>query len=524
MEYYGILNFKKEPFSNSPEPEFLFSSPQHTGCLQKLELSVRLRRGLNVVIGDVGTGKTTLCRKLIQNFSATDAQPTEIETHLLLDPSFNSPVEFLQTVCAMIGIEGAREEQSEWHLKEKIKNYLFVKGVDEDKIVVLVIDEGQKISADCLEILREFLNYETNDFKLLQIIIFAQKEFKYILNNRPNLTDRINVLYYLKPLNFKQMQAMIKYRLAVARNFEIAPPIFSSLGYAAIYLATGGYPRKVVSLCHEVILKMIIRNKHKAGWFFVRSCVNDMAAPLFKRIKWAALSLLLFLALIFPVKAIISDYKTTPAEDKISPAPVIAEAPNTAPAEETPQAVTKSESIAIAAVVEQKEPQENKMPLSLGLMTVKKGMTLWWIIYDIYGSAGHEILDAVIRENPHIKNKNIIEEGYTLMLPSIPAKLDSSKTGKFVLLLKDGENIEEIYDFFNKNRYRKDLPSMIFLPYWEKTNNSVRYAVIVNKNYDSAQDAGDLVKKLPQELAGGVKIISNWNNDTIFFNRRALQG
>src|SRR4030042_4290708 len=123
MEYYSILNLKKEPFSNSPEPEVPFSSPQHTGCLQKLELSVRLRRGLNVVIGDVGTGKTTLCRKLIQNFAATDAQPTEIETHLLLDPSFNSAVEFLQTVCAMLGIKEALGEQSEWHLKEKIKNY-----------------------------------------------------------------------------------------------------------------------------------------------------------------------------------------------------------------------------------------------------------------------------------------------------------------------------------------------------------------------------------------------------------------
>jgi len=525
MEYYGILNFKKEPFSNSPEPEFLFSSPQHTGCLQKLELAVRLRRGLNVVIGDVGTGKTTLCRKLLQNFSATDAQPTEIETHLLLDPSFSSPVEFLQTVCAMLGIEGARDEQSEWHLKEKIKNYLFVKGVDEDKIVVLVIDEGQKISGDCLEILREFLNYETNDFKLLQIIIFAQKEFRYILNNRPNLTDRINVLYYLKPLNFKQMQAMIKYRLAVARNFEIAPPIFSYLGYAAIYLATGGYPRKVVSLCHEVILKMIIRNRHKAGWFMVRSCVNDIAAPFFKRLKWAALSLLLVLALIFPVKAIISDYKSIePAEETISPAPVTAEAPKVAFVEEVPDAVAKLESKVVTEVEEKIEPREYKMPLSLGLLTVKKGMTLWWIIYDIYGSAEHEIIDAVIRENPHIKNKNMIEEGYTLMLPSIPAKPDSSNTGKFILLLKDGNNIEEIYNYFNKNRYRKDLPSLIFSPYWEKTGSSVRYAVIVNKNYDSAQDAGELVKKLPQELAGSVKIISNWGNDTVFFNSRALQG
>lgn len=69
MEYFNILNLKKEPFSNSPEPEFLFQLSQYSDCLQKLELAIRLRRGINVVIGDIGTGKTTLCRKLIQNFS-----------------------------------------------------------------------------------------------------------------------------------------------------------------------------------------------------------------------------------------------------------------------------------------------------------------------------------------------------------------------------------------------------------------------------------------------------------------------
>jgi len=144
MEYYNILNFKKEPFSNSPEPEFLFQSPQHTGCLQKLELSVRLRRGLNVVIGDIGTGKTTLCRKLIQNFSSTPADAAEIETHLLLDPSFNGAVEFLRTVALMLGIKDSNNDKSEWQLKEQIKDYLFGRGVDEKRIVVLVIDEGQK--------------------------------------------------------------------------------------------------------------------------------------------------------------------------------------------------------------------------------------------------------------------------------------------------------------------------------------------------------------------------------------------
>ena len=187
MNYYNILNLKKEPFSNSPEPEFLFQLPQYSDCLQKLELAVRLRRGINVVIGDIGTGKTTLCRKLIQNFSSpsTDSAEAEIETHLLLDPAFNSAAEFLQTVSLMLGIKDLNEEsKSEWHLKEKIKDYLFDKGVDEKRIVVLIIDEGQKIPENCLEILREFLNYETNKFKLLQIIIFAQKEFQTVLEKK----------------------------------------------------------------------------------------------------------------------------------------------------------------------------------------------------------------------------------------------------------------------------------------------------------------------------------------------------
>ncbi|MGD8724773.1 MAG: type II secretory pathway protein, partial [Desulfobacterales bacterium] len=69
MDYFNILNLKQEPFSNSPDPDFFFHSREHRECLQKLELSLLLRRGLNVIIGDVGTGKTTLCRQLIRNFA-----------------------------------------------------------------------------------------------------------------------------------------------------------------------------------------------------------------------------------------------------------------------------------------------------------------------------------------------------------------------------------------------------------------------------------------------------------------------
>ena len=189
MEYFRILNLSKEPFSNSPEPEFFYQSHQHVGCLQKLELAVRLRRGLNVVIGEVGTGKTTLCRQLIRRFGDDD----KVETHLLLDPHFSVPMEFLSTIAEMFNVEGTSDPGvTEWQLREGIKNYLFEEGVNRQKTVVLIVDEGQKIPDFCLEIMRELLNYETNEYKLLQIVIFAQTEFEDSLKRNPGIADRIS--------------------------------------------------------------------------------------------------------------------------------------------------------------------------------------------------------------------------------------------------------------------------------------------------------------------------------------------
>ena len=198
MEYFNLLEFKKEPFSNSPEPEFLFASPQQNTCLQRLELAVRLRRGLNIVIGAVGTGKTTLCRKLIQNLSMPAASDSPaIETFLLLDPAVESRLSFDKTVASILGISDISGNDNEWQIKEKIKRFLFERGVQDQKNIVLVIDERQKFPDDCLEILREFLNYETNNFKLLQIVIFAQPEFRKILTARANLLDRVNFYYVI---------------------------------------------------------------------------------------------------------------------------------------------------------------------------------------------------------------------------------------------------------------------------------------------------------------------------------------
>jgi general secretion pathway protein A len=301
MEYFKILNLIREPFSNSPEPEFFYQSAKHVSCLQKLELAIRLRRGLNVVLGHVGTGKTTLCRHLIAQFAEAKQDTDAMETHLLMDPAFSAPLEFLTTVAMSFGINGKQKRRAaadpdltDWQLKENIKDHLFKKGVEEGKIVILIIDEGQKLPDFCLEILREFLNYETNENKLLQIIIFAQPEFQQILNRLENVADRVNLLYVLQPLNFKETRDMIRFRLAQAGEPGYTPAFFTRLGLLAIYLSTGGYPRKIITLCHQAVLTMIIQNRSKAGWFLVRSCAARLASAGSKAwpsrsLRWASI-------------------------------------------------------------------------------------------------------------------------------------------------------------------------------------------------------------------------------------------
>jgi len=274
MEYFKLLNLDKEPFSNSPDPDYFFKSRQHNECLQKLELSLRLRRGLNVVIGEVGTGKTTLCRQMIKKFSRDE----EFETHLILDPHMADPAVFLKYVAQMFERETDVSTGDGADYKEFIKQYLYKRGVEENRVVVLIIDEGQKIPVPILEILRELLNYETNEYKLLQIVIFAQREFELILDQHANFADRINLLHVLGPLSFKDTRLMIDYRLQKAGAEGNLASMLSFPALVAIYRATGGYPRKIVNLCHRIMLAMIVKNHKRAGWRLVRSCIPPTAA------------------------------------------------------------------------------------------------------------------------------------------------------------------------------------------------------------------------------------------------------
>lgn len=535
MEYFNLLEFTKEPFSNSPDPEFLFVSPQHNTCLQRLELAVRLRRGLNIVIGPVGTGKTTLCRKLIQNLSMPGASDAPvIETFLLLDPAVTGTLDFVKTVATVLGIPNIDTGDQEWQIKEKIKTFLFEQGVQQQKNIVLVIDEGQKIPDDCLEILREFLNFETNSFKLLQIVIFAQPEFRKNLTARANLLDRVNYLYNLQHLSFLQMKAMIEYRISVASIDPDRNSLITFGGMMAIYAATVGYPRKVISLCHQVLLMMIIRRKSKAGWFLVRRCLNKVnASGKRQQLSWVTLGLLAVAVLA----ASSAFYWNKPArtenttqhqhflsgidiEPKSSVPPSLVQADPVSPAGQA------TESLVVPGQIQEMNLPDHtnsqKMPDYLGKVSMKKRMTFWRLMDDIYGDTGSVLTEWMIRVNPKVKNISYIHCDAEVNVPLIPEKARLLKQDAIIVVLGSSKALEETYYSFIQKKNKVGMPAMLFFALWNKREGR-QFLIALDKPFTSMDKAGEAIRRLPSELAESARVLSQWDGGTVYFNNRFIQ-
>ncbi len=244
MSYYEALNLKKEPFSTSPDPAFLYRSSAHNSVLKRLEITIRLKRGLSLILGDVGTGKTTLSRAILQEFANDDS----VIFHIILDPSYNSEFQFLETLVKIFGIMPNARTTHDY--KDEMEKYLFRKGVEENKTIVLLIDEGQKLSLNFLELLRTLLNYETNEYKLLQLIIMSQMELLPRIQRIKNFYDRIALKYIINPLDLNETEEMVNFRLAEGG----LPPdkkLFTPESIRLIYQRSQGYPRKIALLCHS---------------------------------------------------------------------------------------------------------------------------------------------------------------------------------------------------------------------------------------------------------------------------------
>ena len=268
MEYYEELGLRKEPFSTSPDPDFFFYTREHKECIQRLEINIRMRRGLSVILGDVGTGKTTLSRMIIKLF---DTFSSQYDFHLILDPAFESEFEFVKNLASVFNIKDTARSTFEY--KMLVENFLYKRAVEENKVVVLVVDEGQKLTSLHIEALRTLLNYETNDFKLLQLIILAQSEFMVKIKRQPNFLDRISLGYVINPINEEDTKGLIEYRLKKA-GYRGKYPLFSDEAVSKIYQYTQGYPRKITQFCHNVLIELLRNGKDQVEEDMVVSVIR----------------------------------------------------------------------------------------------------------------------------------------------------------------------------------------------------------------------------------------------------------
>jgi general secretion pathway protein A len=267
MSYYEFFGMSREPFGTTPDPEFFYKTLGHQDCYERLKLAILLKRGLSIVLGDVGYGKTTIKVALLQ----------ELQT----DPSFqiaiiNNPREcrsefqFLRAVLREFSM--APRGQSSLDLSNSLLEFLQTQ-YTEGKNVLLVIDEGQNLTTAHLEMLRAWLSFETPKEKLINIVIFAQNELEQRIIRKRNLAQRIGMDHKLNPLNRKDTEGLIVHRLRAA-GLQDSAVIFSSQAIDTIFELSKGIPRVITNICADALIEAVFMRTMTIDQDFIRA-VDD---------------------------------------------------------------------------------------------------------------------------------------------------------------------------------------------------------------------------------------------------------
>jgi general secretion pathway protein A len=249
--YESFYGFAEKPFSLTPDPKYLYRSESHANAFELLQYAIERREGFVVITGDIGTGKTTLCRALLDN---TDARTF---TALLLNP-FLSEEDLLKAILQDLGVLSRGEERlGRQPTKQELVNTLYdflLTLIPLNARAVLIIDEAQNLPLPILEQIRILSNLETDKDKLLQIVLVGQLNLIPLLRSEDlrQLDQRVSIRYQLKPLTEEETGAYISHRLAIAKASRDV--VFSPGALALVYRYSGGVPRLINMLCDRALL------------------------------------------------------------------------------------------------------------------------------------------------------------------------------------------------------------------------------------------------------------------------------
>lgn len=268
--YLNFFGFSSAPFSIAPDPNFLYLTEKHQEALAHLLYSTTQKGGFIMLTGEIGTGKTTLCRHFLR------IVPDQYQTAFIFNPKISSE-ELLATICDEFGIERPEGPTSIKQLTDLI-NFRLLDIHAVGKNALLVIDEAQNLSMEVLEQVRLLTNLETTEHKLLQIILIGQPQLKMLLRREElrQLSQRIVARYHLEPLSWKETVCYIKHRLITSGSSdEEANTLFSLMALWEIYRRTEGVPRMVNVLCDRALLGAYVENRHVVSRRIVRNAERE---------------------------------------------------------------------------------------------------------------------------------------------------------------------------------------------------------------------------------------------------------
>ena len=266
--YSHFFGFKERPFKLLPDPTYLFLSKSHEEALAHLKYAVGHGDGFVEITGEVGTGKTTLCRVFL------DRLLDNTEAAYIFNPRLDE-VQLLKAINDELGVPSSANNTKD--LIDALNVFLMQRKTA-GKNVILIIDEAQNLSVDVLEQLRLLSNLETTRSKLLQIILVGQPELGEMLDSHElrQLGQRVTLSCYLAPLTFKETAAYIEHRLQVA--LEKPGRLFSKKALKAIYRYAGGIPRLINIICDRSLLIAYSRNRKKISGNIVGIAIRELSS------------------------------------------------------------------------------------------------------------------------------------------------------------------------------------------------------------------------------------------------------
>lgn len=263
MEYY---NLKEPPFTITPNPRFLFYSDKHREAFNHLLYGIRERKGFVQLTGEVGAGKTTLCRALLEQLG------DNFSTAVILNPALDTDV-LIKAIAIEFGLEVKGADRFEATL---IINDFLLRQMAEGQETVLIIDEAQDLTNELLEQVRLLSNLETDDRKLLQIVLMGQPELRDRLNDHGlrQLRQRITVRYHLNPLRRTEVAQYVHHRLQVSG--AKGAPQFTQPAFWRIFRYSRGIPRLVNAVCDKALLAGFVAQKEKIDFRLVGRAIREL--------------------------------------------------------------------------------------------------------------------------------------------------------------------------------------------------------------------------------------------------------